>query len=122
MSVTTHLVAKYTVQVLTKKSGSENEESIIVRLYNHDDYNCGTIVFKDCGGERPGKPSGVYKSQSAMINLDVTFYSAIIDILRYEREIYWKIAWVQMGKRRQVSHASLDTKKDIIGEFFPQPQ
>ncbi len=120
MSVTTHLVAKYTVQVVTKKSGGETEEAIIVRLYNHDDFNCGTVVFKDCGDERPEKPSGVYKSQSAMINLDVAFYSAFIDILRCEREIFWKIAWVQMGKRREVSHASLDTKKEIIGEFFPR--
>ena len=121
MSITTHMVAKYTVQVMTKKSGNEAEEAIIVRLYNHDDYNCGTAVFKDYGEDAPEKPTGVFKSQSATIFFDVTFYSAFIDVLRYEREIYWKIAWDQMGKRREVSHASLDTKKDIIGEFFPHP-
>ena len=46
------------------------------------------------------------------------FFDAFIGILRGERELYWKIAWRQLGPKREVADVSLDTKQEIIGDFF----
>jgi hypothetical protein len=79
-------------------------------------------VFKGYGSADPELPVSGAKGQRATAYYDITFYQPFIDLLRTEDELYWKIAWVQMGANRVVSDVSLDTKKEIIGEFFPHPE
>jgi hypothetical protein len=51
-------------------------------------------------------------------HLDVAHYAAYMDILRLEKPVYLKISWTQHGKSRSVSYVSIDTKKEVIGEYF----
>ncbi len=120
MSSTVHRIMRYSVQVLNKKTGGQPKASIIVRLYDDKDNDCGTAVFKDYGDADPELPTGDFKTERATAFYDITFYDAFIGILRTEDELFWKIAWVQMGATRGISDVSLDTKKEIIGEFFPR--
>ena len=41
-----------------------------------------------------------------------------MDILRLEMPVYLKIHWTQHGRARSVHHVSIDTKKEVIGEYF----
>ena len=41
-----------------------------------------------------------------------------MDILRNEKTVYLKLAWSQQGKVTTLQHLSIDTKKEVIGEFF----
>jgi hypothetical protein len=41
-----------------------------------------------------------------------------MDILRLEKPVYLKIGWTQQGRARVVAQVSLDTKKEVIGDFF----
>lgn len=118
MNPTVHSIKRYSVQVLSKLRDMKRKGSIIVRLYNDKDEDCGTAVFKNYGNELAENPTGDFKSQRATAFYDIGFYNGFIDILRVESELFWKIAWVQMGANREVSEVSLDTKKEIIGEFF----
>lgn len=117
MSSTVHKIARYSVQVLNQKAG-ERRGSIIVHLYNEADANCGVVVFQDYG-EKPGEnPEADAKGERVTAHYDISFYQPFIDILRTEDELYWKYHLVQMGPNREVTDVSLDTKKEIIGEFF----
>ncbi len=116
-----HQIERYSVQVLNTKAGDQPKASMIVRLYNTDGDDCGTAVFKDYGAVKPEAPTGDAKGDRATAYYDITFYQPFIDILRSEDELYWKIAWVQTGANRVVSDVSLDTKKEIIGEYFARP-
>lgn len=118
MNPTIHTVRRYSVQLLSKRTGNERKCSIIVRLYNEDDRDCGTAVFKDYGDSPAERPFGDYTAKRATAFYDITFYQAFIDILRVESELFWKIAWIQLGANREVADVSLDTKKDIVGDFF----
>ena len=120
MPSTVHQVARYSVQVLNTRTGDHPKASMIVRLYSNRDETCGVAVFKDYGGQKPDLPSGDTGGTRATAYYDITFYQPFIDILRTEDELYWKIAWIQTGPNRRVSDVSLDTKKEIIGEFFTQ--
>ncbi len=115
-----HKIERYSVQVLNKKTGDQPKASIIVRLYNNKDEDCGTAVFKEYGAMDPEKPVGDFPEERATVFYDISFFDPFIGILRLEDELYWKIAWVQTGPRRDVSDVSLDTKKEIIGGFFPR--
>lgn len=119
MASTVHTIERYSLQVLTKRTGEAPRPQIIVRLYNDTGAMCGTAVFKDYGHDIEAElPIGDAEEGSATAFYDITFFQAFIDILRLETELYWKIHWVQMGAKKQVADVSLDTKKDIIGEFF----
>lgn len=118
MPSSVHKVARYSVQVLNTRTGDHPKASMIVRLYNEQDETCGVAVFKDYGDRIPELPSGDTEGTRATAYYDITFYQPFIDILRSEDELYWKIAWIQTGPNRRVSDVSLDTKKEIIGEFF----
>ncbi len=122
MPVTIHSVRRYTVQVLTKKIGDEPRSSIIVRLYDASDKHCGSAVFETHGDLAPPPPVGDFEAKTANSHMDLRFYQAFIDILRREDELFWKIAWVQARPVKEVSDVSLDTKKEIIGDFFPLPR
>jgi len=117
MSSTVHKIARYSVQVLNRKSG-ERRGSIIVHLYNDKDENCGIALFQDYGESVGESPEADAKGDRVTAHYDVSFFQAFIDILRTEDELYWKYHLVQMGPNREVTDVSLDTKKEIIGEFF----
>ena len=118
MPTTIHNIRRYSVQVLNKKTGGKPMASIIVRLYNENDEDCGAALFKEYNGQDPELPVGDFKSQRATVYYDIPFFQAFIDILRREDTLFWKIAWVQLGAGKEISNVSLDTKKEIVGEFF----
>ena len=93
---------------------------MIIRLYDAGEKDCGAAIFKDYGDKDPEVPVGDFGTKRASAYYDITFYEAFIGILRIEDELYWKIAWTQTGAAYGVSDISLDTKKEIIGEFFPR--
>lgn len=118
-SVTLHSIVRYTVQVLTKKMGENAHSFITVRLYDHDDVIRGTAVFENFApGQEPPKPTGDYKAQTGVAHIDIAHYPAYMDVLRLESPIYLKLGWTQSGRLRQLSQMSIDTKKEIIGEYF----
>ncbi len=121
MSSMVHKIERYSVQVLNKRSGGPTVTSVIVRLYNDKDEMCGTAVFRDYGDNAPEPPVGDYVAQSATAFYDIAFFEPLVGTLRFEDELFWKIAWVQTGPRQNVSDVSLDTKKEIIGEYFARP-
>ncbi len=117
MASTVHKIARYSVQVLNRKDG-QRRGSIIVRLYNDTDENCGIALFQDYGNETGEYPEADSQGDRVTAHYDVSFFQAFIDILRTEDELYWKYHLVQMGPNAVVTDVSLDTKKEIIGEFF----
>lgn len=118
MAITIHTITRYAVQLLTKRSGEEAQSLITLRLYDEDNVNRGVVLFADYEGENPPKPTGDHASQSVTLHLDLSLYDAYMDILRLEKSVYLKIGWTQQGKMRAVSQVSIDTKKDVIGDFF----
>ena len=118
MPVTIHTITRYTVQVLTRKEGEQAHSSLSVRLYDHDNVIRGTAVFERYLDGRPPKPVGNHEEQTATAYLDTAHYRAFIDILRLESPIYLKMSWTQQGNLKVLSHVSIDTKKEVIGEFF----
>jgi hypothetical protein len=118
MPVTIHAITRYTVQVLTRKEGEHAHSYITVRLYDHDNVNRGTTVFERYGDTQPPKPVGDHDDQKATAYMDTAHYRAYMDILRLESPIYLKMSWTQQGNIKVLSHVSIDTKKEVIGEFF----
>jgi hypothetical protein len=121
MPLTVHKITRYNVQVLTRKVGEEAHSMITVRLYDEDNIDRGVIVFERHGDGEPPKPTGDYQAKTAKVYLDIAHYPAYIEILRLEKTIYFKIGWTQQGRSRTVSHVSIDTKKEVVGEFFKIP-
>lgn len=121
MPSTVHKVARYSVQVLNQKAGARRG-SIIVRLYNEVDETCGIAIFQDYGEKTGEVPEADAKGERVTARYDVSFFQAFIDILRTEEELYWKYHLVQMGPNIEVTDVSLDTKKEIIGDFFSRAQ
>lgn len=119
-SSTVHKITRYKVQVLTKVHGEEPRPCVTVRLYDDVDEIVGTAVFKDYGSQQAELPQGDFEKKTATAYFDITFFEAFAGILRYEDEIYWKIAWQQLGAVKSCSDVSLDSKKEIIGDFFPR--
>jgi len=118
-SVTVHSIARYTVQVLTKKLGEDARSFITVRLYDHDDVIRGTAVFENFDpGQEPPKPTGDHKAQTAVAHIHIAHYPAYMDVLRLENPIYLKLGWTLSGRVRALSQMSIDTKKEILGEYF----
>ena len=117
MASTGHKIERYSVQVLNKKSGARRG-SIIVRLYNDQDENCGIALLQDYGVDAGEYPEVDSRGDRVTAHYDVSFFQAFIDILRSEDELYWKYHTVQLGANQEVTDVSLDTKKEIIGEFF----
>lgn len=118
MAITVHTITRHTVQVLTRKVGEDAHSYITVRLYDHENHNRGTIVFERYGPDHPPKPTGDYSEQSVTAYLDVAHYEAYMDILRIEKPVYLKISWTQQRRARSVLQVSLDTKKEVLGDFF----
>lgn len=118
MTVTIHTITRYTVQVLTRKAGEDAHSYITVRLYDDDNVNRGVAVFENFDGAEPPKPVGDYAKQYVTAHLDIAHYAAYMDILRLEKQVYLKIGWTQQARIRVVSQVSIDTKKEVIGEFF----
>ena len=118
MPVTVHTITRYTVQVLTRKEGEHAHSYITVRLYDDDNANRGITVFERYGDDQPPKPVGDHAEQKATAFLDTTHYRPYMDILRLESPIYLKMRWTQQGNLKVLSHVSIDTKKEVIGEFF----
>ena len=122
MSVTIPRITRYTVQVLTKKAGEAAQSLITVRLYDDDNVSRAVAVFETHpAGEEPAKPTGDFDAQTATAHLDVAHYRAYMDILRFEKTVYLKLAWGQQGKSMALQHLSIDTKKEVIGEYFQLP-
>lgn len=123
MASTVHVVDRYSVQVLNKRTGEAPRPAIIVRLYTAAGLMCGTAVFKNYEpGQEAELPLGDASNDSATAYYDIQFYQAFVDILRLESELYWKIHWVQLGAAKQVADVSLDTKQEIIGEYFSRSE
>ena len=118
MTITVHRISRYTVQVLTKRMGEHAHSYITVRLYDDDNVNRGIAVFENYGSEEPPKPTGDFDAQTVTAYLDVAHYPAYVDVLRLEKAVYLKIGWAQLGPAMGVSQVSIDTKKEVIGEFF----
>lgn len=118
MPVTIHTISRYTVQVLTRKAGEQAHSYITVRLYDDDNVNRAVAVFENHDGAEPPKPTGDHAKQYVTAHLDIAHYGAYVDILRHEKQVYLKIGWTQQAKAQIVSQVSIDTKKEVIGEFF----
>jgi len=118
MQVSVHRISRYAVQILTRKRGENAHSFVTVRLYDDDDELRGTAVFENLGGDEPNKPVGDYESQTATVYFDSPLYGAYIDVLRHEKSVYLKMSWTKKGAAPTLSHASIDTKKEIIGEYF----
>jgi len=118
MAVTVHKIERYSVQVLNKRTGEQPKASIIVHLFNDQGAGCGHAVFKAYGDLAPEPPTGDQTAGTATAYYDIDFYQPFADILRLEDELYWKIEWRKIGPRDEVADVSLDTKEEVIGEFF----
>ena len=122
MAITVHTITRYTVQFLTKKAGEQAHSYATVRLYDDDNHCRGVAVFENYKGREPPKPTGDNDEQSATWYLDIAFFDPFMDVLRLEKENYLKIGWTQVGRLPAVAQVSIDTKKEIIGEFFDHPE
>ena len=121
MPVTIHRITRHTVQVLTKKVGEDAHSLITVRLYDDDNVSRAVAVFENYGpNAEPPKPTGDHNAQTATAYLDVAHYRAYMDILRDEKVVYLKLAWGLHGKVMALQHLSIDTKKEVIGEYFSE--
>ena len=118
MPVTIHNITRYTVQVLTRREGEQAHSYITVRLYDDDNNNRGITVFERYRDGQPPKPIGDYEAQKATAHIDIAHYGAYMDVLRLESPIYLKMSWSQQGKNMVLSQVSIDTKKEVIGDFF----
>ena len=121
MPTTVHVITRHTVQMLTEKVRENARSSIIVRLYDDDNNNVGVTIFKKYDDKEPPKPVGDFESKRFTAYIDIAGYAPYMDILRLERPVYLKIAWRQLGAIKHISHVSIDTKKEILGEFFDNP-
>ncbi len=119
MTTTTANIKKYTVQILTSKASIDTPKTqIIIRLYCDNGDICGVAAFTDFGDKAAPNPSNDGVNGTATVHYDISHYQAFVDILRTEKQLYWKIAWIQTGAKKQISDVSLDTKEEIIGEHF----
>lgn len=118
MPVTVHSIARYTVQVLTRKEGEDAHTYITVRLYDDDNVNRGVTVFEHYADKAPPKPVGDHEQQTATAYIDIAHHTAYMDVLRHESPIYLKMSWTQAGKNAVLSQMSIDTKKEVLGEFL----
>jgi len=118
MLVSVHRISRYAVQVLTRRRGETAHNLITVRLYDEDEVLRGTAVFESLGGAEPNKPVGDFDTKTATVYFDSALYRAYVDVLRHEKSVYLKMSWTEQGPSKALSHVSIDTKKEIIGEFF----
>lgn len=118
MPTTIHRVTGHNVQVLNKRSGESPRPSIIVRLYGENDKMIGTAVFKNYGDMEAELPTSDHNGENVTAFFDISFYEPFVGILRQHDELFWKAQWVQLGPRKEVADVSLDTKEEILGEYF----
>ncbi|MBO6521736.1 MAG: hypothetical protein JJ900_15210 [Rhodospirillales bacterium] len=119
MPSTVQKISRYAIQVLNKRTGPAPRPSIIVRLYDDGGKMVGTAVFKNYGDSLEAElPVGHNENENVTAFFDVSFYEPFVGLLRSEDELYWKIQWTQLGARKEVADVSLDTKEEIIGEYF----
>jgi hypothetical protein len=118
MKVSIHRISRYAVQVLTRKMGENAHTFITVRLYDDDDALRGTAVFENLGGGEPSKPTGDFSAQTATVHMDIALYDPYMKLLKHERTVYLKMNWTETGRTKTLTHASIDTKKEIIGDYF----
>ncbi|MGJ3261293.1 MAG: hypothetical protein ACFE0S_16960 [Rhodospirillales bacterium] len=119
MPSTVQKISRYAIQVLNKRTGPAPRPSIIVRLYEDGGKMVGTAVFKNYGDSMEAElPFGQNENENVTAFFDISFFDAFVGLLRSEDELYWKIQWQQLGARREVADVSLDTKEEIIGEYF----
>ena len=118
MPFTVHTIKRYAIQVLNKRTGPAPRPAIIVRLYDEADTMVGTAVFKYYGDMEAETPIGDHEAGMATAFFDISFYEPFVGILRNEGELYWKTQWTQLGARKEVADVSLDTKEEVIGEYF----
>jgi hypothetical protein len=118
MPSTIQRVTGHNVQVLNKRTGEAPRPSIIVRLYGEGDKMVGTAVFKNYGDLEADLPQGDHEDGVVTAYFDISFYEPFVGILRQEDELYWKTQWIQLGARKEVADVSLDTKEEILGEYF----
>ena len=118
MQVSVHRISRYAVQVLTRKRSENAHTFITVRLYDDDDSLRGTAVFENFHEGEPDKPTGDFAAQTATVHMDISLYDAYMKLLKHEKTIYLKMSWTEQGVTKTLSHVSIDTKKEIIGEYF----
>jgi hypothetical protein len=118
MPSTVHKVARYAIQVLNKRTGPAPRPSIIVRLYEGGGQMVGTAVFKNYGDMEAELPFGKSENENVTAFFDVSFFEPFVGLLRGEDDLFWKTQWTQLGARKEVADVSLDTKEEIIGEYF----
>lgn len=119
MATTTQRVRKHTVQVLNKRTGQAPRPSIIVRLYDDTDKIIGTAVFKAYADHQEADlPTCDHEGRNVTAFFDISFFEPFVGILRAEEDLFWKTQWVQLGPRKEVTDVSLDTKEEILGEYF----
>ncbi len=78
----------------------------------------GTAVFKNYADMEAELPMGHAENENVTAFFDVSFYQAFVGLLRSGDSLYWKTQWTQLGARKEVADVSLDTKEEIIGEYF----
>jgi hypothetical protein len=118
MPATVHKISRHAIQVLNKRTGPAPRPSIIVRLYGDDGKMVGTAVFKNYGEMEAELPIGHAENENVTAFFDVSFYEPFVGLLRSGDNLYWKSQWTQLGARKEVADVSLDTKEEIIGEYF----
>ncbi len=118
MPSTVQKISRYAIQVLNKRTGPAPRPSIIVRLYEDSGNMVGTAVFKNYGTLEAELPTGHNENENVTAFFDISFYEPFVGLLRSGDEVYWKTQWTQLGARKEVADVSLDTKEEIIGEYF----
>jgi len=118
MSIDTYKITRHTIQFLTKRVKETAQSMIVLRLYDDDNVNRAIVIFEDHAGAAPPKPTGDHARQQATAYLDIAHHIPYMDILRREKTVYLKMGWTQQGKVRLLSQISIDTKKEVLGEFF----
>lgn len=118
MPSTVQKVARHAIQILNKRTGPAPRPSIIVRLYQDDGTMFGTAVFKNYGDMEAELPIGRNEDENVTAFFDISFYDAFVGLLRSGDTVYWKTQWTQLGARKEVADVSIDTKEEIIGEYF----
>ena len=118
MPTTVQKIARHAIQVLNKRTGPAPRPSVIVRLYRDDGKMVGTAVFKHYADLEAELPTGNEDASHVTAFFDISFYDAFLGLLNHGVPLYWKVHRVQTGARKEPADVSLDSKEEIIGEYF----
>jgi len=118
MALTVHSIVRHSVQFLAKRSKGGAETYITVRLYDADDVSRGVALFESYKSQPVPTPIGDHDAQTVRVYFEISLYEPFIALLRRESPVFLKASWVQQTSAWTVSQVSIDSKEEIVGEFF----